>query len=104
MKMTKVVIGLILIVAVTVLPQFMPVPAIPMQFKVSSISLSTAGSVCRFSAAYVNVGTAVLAGVVSAASGGAAGLIYAGAAAGAYAAGQTATGYGWPANPNNCPP
>jgi len=94
-----VLLGLVLVVAAMALPflHVLPVPVFPMQFKVTSTALSTAGGVCRFSALYFDAGFSVLTGMAGGFTGGAAGGV-------GWLGNGVATNQWGPANPYNCPP
>ena len=102
MRLKKLVLlGIALIVAVIALPYILPVPMpnLPAQFKVTSATLSTRGSVCRFSALYFDAGTNVLYGIVT--GGGLVDGVQQGV--GWLQNGMSTNQWGL-ANPYNCPP
>jgi len=97
-----VLLATVLVIAVTALPYFfpvLPVPALPIQFKVTSTALSTAGGVCRFSALYFDAGANILYGIVTG------GGLADGAQQGvSWLQNGMSTNQWGPANPYNCPP
>jgi hypothetical protein len=96
-----ILLGIILVIGVIGLPYILPVPmpALPIQLKVASTALSTAGAVCQFSALYFDAGANVLYGIVT---GG--GLVDGVQQGTSWLQNGMSTNQWGPANPYNCPP